>query len=586
MNETSKSAQRRSRDPAFQQHYFAGKGIDIGAGDDPLSAHAHAFPLVTEVVSWDKAEGDALRMAGAQDASFDFVHSSHCLEHLVNPFQGLARWLELLKPGGYAVITVPDEDLYEKGRWPSPFNRKHKVSFTVCKHEKTLPQSVNVLDLMRAVAPVASCERVWLVREHYDERRANVDQTARGLAECAIEIVLRKRAVPGAHDMMRAASRARDAHESVRLWKLALRSYPYRFDVYHGAMLAWLRWDRIDDIDRLWAQCVECLPDQHLPRLYQALHAIAGGKLQEGFKHREACMAKFGWQRRTSVQPPSSCPAWSGESLEGKSIVIWSEFGLGDEIFFLRFARILRERCGAARVSVMCQAPLVTLFEGSKEADAVFSVAQAADLPPHDFWVFPHAIPAHVALDLEALPQSVPFLHAPGMTTVTALKDSRARLKVGVVFKGAPSHENDKQRSLPSLSVLDDIFKLDDIEFFSLQKGAGADEAAGYALRLSNFHDIGVLMSSMDETANAIAALDLVLTVDTSVAHVAAAMGKPTWLMLPFFGDWRWHYTRDDSPWYPSMRLFRRAAGADWSEVVARLRGRLLTALDSNGSDL
>jgi len=586
MNETSKSALRRARDPAFQQHYFVGKGIDIGAGDDPLKAHAHVFPRVTEVVSWDKAQGDALHMSGAQDASFDFVHSSHCLEHLVNPFQGLARWLELLKPGGYAILTVPDEDLYEKSKWPSPFNRDHKVSFTICKPEKTLPGSVNVLDMVRAFAPIASCERVSLVRDHYDERRASVDQTARGLAECAIEIVLRKRAVPTAREMMNTAAKARDAQESLRAWQFALKSYPYRFDVYHGAMLAWLRWDLIDAIDDLWDRCIECLPGQHLPRLYHALHTIARGKLREGFAVREAWMSKFGWQRRTKAQPPSAIPVWAGERLDGKSIVIWSEFGLGDEIFFLRFARILRERCGAARVSVVCQAPLVTLFEHSKEADAVFSVAQAAELPQHDYWVYPHAIPAHVDLDLEALPRSVPFLHAPGTTAFTALKESKSKLKVGVVFKGAPTHENDKQRSLPSLSVLDDLFKVEDVEFFSLQKGAGADEAADYARRLGNFHDVGASLNSMDETANAIAALDLVLTVDTSVAHVAAAMGKPTWLLLPFFGDWRWHYTRSDSPWYPSMRLFRRAAGSDWSEVVARLRGRLLMALQSDGVEL
>ncbi|CAB3683646.1 hypothetical protein LMG22037_02602 [Paraburkholderia phenoliruptrix] len=586
MNETSKSAMRRARDPAFQQHYFVGKGIDIGAGDDPLSAHAHVFPRVTDILSWDKPQGDALRMAGAPDASFDFVHSSHCLEHLANPYQALARWLELLKPGGYAILTVPDEDLYEKGRWPSPFNREHKVSFTICKPQKALPGSVNVLDMVCAFSSIASCERVALVRDNYDERRANVDQTARGLAECAIEIVLRKRAVPGAREMMDAASKARDADESLRAWQAVLKSYPYRFDVYHGAMLAWLRWDLLEPIDGLWAQCVERLPDQHLPRLYHALHTIARGKLQEGFRIRESWMGKFGWQRRTTAQPPAAIPAWTGEPLEGKSIVIWSEFGLGDEIFFLRFARMLRERCGAARVSVVCQAPLVTLFERSGEADAVFSVAQAAALPPHDYWVFPHAIPAYLALDLEALPPSVPFLHAPGTTAFPALVESKGKLKVGLAFKGAPTHENDKQRSLPSLSVLDDLFNVEGVEFFSLQKGAGADEAADYAKRLPNFHDVGASLNSMDETANAIAALDVVLTVDTSVAHVAAAMGKPTWLMLPFFGDWRWHYTRDDSPWYPTMRLFRRPPGADWSPVVARIRGHLLTAVNADGMDL
>ncbi|WP_040052590.1 two-partner secretion domain-containing protein [Caballeronia concitans] len=152
-------------------------------------------------------------------------------------------------------------------------------------------------------------------------------------------------------------------------------------------------------------------------------------------------------------------------------------------------------------------------------------------------------------------------------------------LKVGIVFKGNPTHENDSQRSLPSLGVLDDLVKLGGVEFFSLQKGAGADEAARYGQLYRNFHDIGPGLNTMAETASAIAALDIVLTVDTSVAHVAGAMGKPVWLMLPSYGDWRWHYTREDSPWYPTMRLFRRRFGCDWSEVVARLAGHMRQAV-------
>jgi hypothetical protein len=176
----------------------------------------------------------------------------------------------------------------------------------------------------------------------------------------------------------------------------------------------------------------------------------------------------------------------------------------------------------------------------------------------------------------------VPFLRAPSDEAPALLRTESHALKVGVVFKGAPTHENDHARSLPSLSVLDELFQLEGVEFFSLQKGAGADEAAQYAQRLSNFHDLGADIRSMDETASAIAALDLVLTVDTSVAHVAGAMGKPTWLMLPSYGDWRWHYTREDSPWYPTMRLFRRRFDGNWPEVVARIRGHLLTLIASN----
>lgn len=148
-------------------------------------------------------------------------------------------------------------------------------------------------------------------------------------------------------------------------------------------------------------------------------------------------------------------------------------------------------------------------------------------------------------------------------------------LLFATIHSGNPTHENDGHRSLPSLAVLNDLFAMEGIEFFSLQKGAGADEAARYATERANFHDVGARLNTMAETASAIAALDLVLTVDTSVAHVAGAMGKPVWLMLPFYGDWRWHYTRENSPWYPTMRLFRRRFGGDWSEVVARIGGHL-----------
>lgn len=274
-------------------------------------------------------------------------------------------------------------------------------------------------------------------------------------------------------------------------------------------------------------------------------------------------------------------PAWQGESLEGKRIVIWSEFGLGDEIFFFRFARILRERCGARAVSVVCQAPLVELFEASGEADAIIDVRNTAELPPHDFWVYPHAIPAHLPLDLEALPPSVPYLLAPRSAPALPNADRRA-LKVGFAFKGDPTHENDRERSAPSLSVFDALFGIEGVEFYSVQKGAGADEVAAYAEKLPNFHDLGAGLNTMAETASALAAMDLVIAVDTSIVHLAGAMGKPVWLMLPFYGDWRWHYTREDSPWYPTMRLFRRGFGQGWTEIVARIEQELKRLAQEN----
>ncbi|SIT47138.1 Methyltransferase type 11 [Paraburkholderia piptadeniae] len=572
MKETSKAALRRSREPVFVQRYFSGEGVDIRPGADPLSAHMRLFPRVRRIVPHD----NAVKITGLQDASMDFVHASHCLADQEHPRQALARWLDLLKPGGYAIVTVPDEDLYGKGEWPSRFNRNHKASYTVHKPSNALPRSINVIDLVREMSHVAECERIALVREHYDDERREVDQTAHGVAECAIEIVLRKRDVPSLGAQLEAASRARSVSESIAACKDAVRLYPYRFEAYHRTMIEMLRWNVPEEADAFLAQGVEHLPGEHMARLYRALHAISRGQLQQGFVWREALMAPMGWKRRTTVEPPSTVPAWTGQSLAGKSIAIWSEFGLGDEIFFLRFAKIFREQCGARRVTVVCQTPLLDLYKASCEPDDVLSVEQIGALPALDYWVFPHAIPAHLPLDLEALPATVPYLHAPRGTPSKLPQVGADKLKVGIVFKGNPTHENDHQRSMPSLSALDSLFMLEGVEFFSLQKGAGADEVADYAKKLPNFHDVGVSLNTMAETASAVEALDLVLTVDTSVAHVAGAMGKPVWLMLPSYGDWRWHYTREDSPWYPTMRLFRRPFGCDWSEVVARINGHML----------
>jgi hypothetical protein len=494
--------------------------------------------------------------------------------------QALARWLEIVKPGGYVIITVPDEDLYEKGVWPSHFNTDHKVSFTIGKPhgEGRLRNSFNVLDLVQAMLPVASCERIELIREFYDDTQPDVDQTATGLAECAIEIVLKKRAVPAASALINEAAYADNIQTSFTACRLAMDLYPYNFEVYRQAMGQALRWDKPEEGDNIWPQAAEHLPNEADAHLYHCHHEIASGRLQHGFQLREALLSHATWQRRTTVQPPAHIPAWTGQALAGKSIVIWSEWGLGDEIFFFRFCRILREQGGAARVIALCLPPLLELFAASGEADAVVAADRSADLPQTDYWVYPHAIPAWLPLAYEALPVRVPYLFVPQEKSAVPPALQTGALKVGVVFKGAPNHENDGQRSLPALSVLDSLFDLPGVEFFCLQKGQGSAEAAQYATQRKNFHDLGPGLETIMQTAAVVARLDITLTIDTSIAHLAGAMGKPVWLLLPMYCDWRWYYHREDSPWYPTMRLFRKGYGDlyDWSEVVARVRAELM----------
>jgi SAM-dependent methyltransferase len=197
MLEQSKSARRRWFDGAFHSRYFVGDGIDIGGAPDPLAQYCGLFPAMRSVRTWDMDDGDGQLMAGVADNSFDFVHSSHCLEHMRNVEEALANWLRILKPGGHLVITVPDEDLYEHGQWPSRFNRDHKWSFTVAKPISSMPRSINVVELVERFAHVAECERLQLLRDFFREGLEKPrDQTLTPVAECAIEFVLRKRPQP------------------------------------------------------------------------------------------------------------------------------------------------------------------------------------------------------------------------------------------------------------------------------------------------------------------------------------------------------------------------------------------------------
>jgi SAM-dependent methyltransferase len=198
VKELSKSIPRRLREPNFLRRYFVGKGVDIGGKPDPLTLYAEFFPLMGEVKVWDLEDGDAQLMAGVADETYDFVHSSHCLEHLHDPAEGLRNWLRILRPGGYIVVTIPDEDIYEQGTFPSTFNRDHKVTFTIHKDRSWSPSSVNVLGLLASLGPTARVEKVELLDASYRYALPRYDQTVTPVGECAIEFVVRKASNPEA----------------------------------------------------------------------------------------------------------------------------------------------------------------------------------------------------------------------------------------------------------------------------------------------------------------------------------------------------------------------------------------------------
>lgn len=193
MKECSKSIQRRLSDSNFLRRYFVGDGMDIGGKPDPLSLYGEFFPLMGSVRTWDREDGDAQFLKGIEGASLDFVHSSHCLEHLVEPKEGLYNWFRVVREGGYLVIIVPDEDMYEQGVFPSTFNRDHKWTFTIFKTKSWSDHSINLLDMVRDLGATAEMVRIEQLSANYRFDLPRFDQTLTPIAECGIEMIIRKR---------------------------------------------------------------------------------------------------------------------------------------------------------------------------------------------------------------------------------------------------------------------------------------------------------------------------------------------------------------------------------------------------------
>lgn len=193
MLEQSKSARRRFYNGNFHNRYLNGNGIDIGGKPDPFSQYIGVFPLVKSMKIWDLEDGDAQVMSTCDDEQYDFVVSSHCLEHMKDVFEAFQNWIRITKKGGYIVITVPDEDMYEQNIWPSNYNSDHKWTFTIQKRESWSVKSINIFDLLREFQDEIEIEKVEKISEFYNYHLSGIDQTLQPNVESAIEFIVRKK---------------------------------------------------------------------------------------------------------------------------------------------------------------------------------------------------------------------------------------------------------------------------------------------------------------------------------------------------------------------------------------------------------
>lgn len=353
-----------------------------------------------------------------------------------------------------------------------------------------------------------------------------------------------------------------------------------------GAMLTCMR--REDDALACLSHALNLRPDYDKARFNLGYLWMRQGRWAEGFLCNE------GRDFPAVLQAKLGLTRWSGEPLAGRSLLIATDAAHGDLIHMVRYVPLLKAM-GASRVAIWGQPALKHWLATAEGLDAYFAFDEPFAPAEWDCWAPLMSLPFLCGSTLETIPASLPYLHArPDLIARRAEQgmagDADAALRVGLVWRGNPLHENDAQRSLPSLASLAPLWRVPSVRFFSLQSGAGSEEA----LRPPAAQPLEALaepLGDFAQTAAVVANLDLIIGVDTSMVHVAGALGKPVWVLLSDYKtDWRWLNERSDSPWYPGvMRLFRQDASGpqvgQWAPVIERVAQALAEFAVASGAD-
>jgi Flp pilus assembly protein TadD len=324
---------------------------------------------------------------------------------------------------------------------------------------------------------------------------------------------------------------------------------------------------RLSEAVACYRRAIAIAPDHSNAHLCLSITLLTQGDIPAGSAAYEAR-----WGARAKCKYPlADRPLWDGTPMPGKTLLLVGEQGRGDAIQFARYAKLVRPRVG--RLLLRCRPALRDLLATQPNFDAV--VSEDEPIPQSDAFLPIMSLMHVLGTTLDTIPAEVPYLHADPMRVRRfAARLTGDHLKIGIVWAGIAGHTNDRHRSM-SLATLTPLLDVSGAHFVSLQVAPRAAE-----LRESAFAekviDLAPDLVDFADTAAALSQLDLLISVDTAVAHLAGALGLPAWVLLPFNADWRWLRDRDDSPWYPTLRLYRQDASFAWAPVIERVRGDLL----------
>lgn len=361
--------------------------------------------------------------------------------------------------------------------------------------------------------------------------------------------------------------------ESEACYHQALRANPSFADAHNNLGVMLTDQGRFEEAAAHYLQALSLQPNYPGAHYNFAMHLLLRGDYERGWNEYE-------WRWQVRKLPPHgrsfTQPLWDGGRLDGRTILLHTEQGMGDAIQFVRYATVAKALGGT--VIVECQKALVPLFGRCAGVDHV--VPEESSLPHFDVQAPVMTLPRVLGTTLESVPAPIPYLKAdPGR--VAYWRQELAKLpgfKVGIIWRGSANYRSDHIRSIP-LSQFEPLAKLEGVHLFSLQKGPGRDELPDFAAKhaITDWDDrLDGAAGPFLDTAAIMMGLDLVISADTAPGHLAGALGVPVWIALPVIPDWRWHLDRDNSPWYPTVRLFRQTQAGNWQNLFGRMAGALV----------
>ncbi|MDJ1179392.1 tetratricopeptide repeat protein [Roseofilum sp. BLCC_M91] len=357
--------------------------------------------------------------------------------------------------------------------------------------------------------------------------------------------------------------------EAIAYYHRALQANPNYTEVYYTLGNALIPQGHIAEAILAYQKCLKLNPEEPKAHTGLAFALLSLGFLEQGFSEYE-----WRWKTEEFTTGNLTQPSWNGEPLAGKTLMLYSEQGLGDMIQMIRYLPWVKEQ--GAKIILECRQPLKRLFATLPQVEQI--VTREETLPSFDEHASLMSLPHLSKTSLNTIAPPLPFA-LPDLPENLMLPETPGKLKVGLGWQGNWEHPNNYLRSC-SFSDLQPLFNCDKVQFYSLQKDSSEGDNCQQIepIEPTPIHPFHPDCEDFLDTAQIIRQLDLVITVDTAIAHLGATLGKPTWILLHFSCDWRWMLLRVDSPWYPTVRLFRQTQPGDWSTVIFQVQ-QALTAL-------